>query len=358
MKKIGIIIGLIVLVVLGFNLVTTNDHHDDHSHEFKNKVGTTIFPIYDIATQVAGDRFEVVLMLPPGTSPHTFDAQPSLLKELSGSQTVFAIGQGLDNWSLTLAESVGAKVVTVDTGVKLRETVDGHQDGHMDHGDKHKEVHDEHGHKKHDHEEESHNDHDDHHDEEEHDDHGDKDEADSDHEEDHHDHNHGPIDPHYWLSIHNAEKIAENVANELSKLDPANATIYSTNAESYIAELEILEEELDAKVTNLSNPNIIALHDAWYYFAEEFGLNLVGTFEPSAGKNPTPQYLEKLQREVEENGVTTLFLEPQLSSDGITAFANDNDLGIAVIDPLGGVEGRESYIDLMRFNVDAVVNAG
>jgi len=57
-----------------------------------------------------------------------------------------------------------------------------------------------------------------------------------------------------------------------------------------------LEQELTQKTQTLANRNIISLHDAWYYFAEGFGLNLVGTFEPSAGKEPTPQYIVNLKK--------------------------------------------------------------
>jgi len=50
-------------------------------------------------------------------------------------------------------------------------------------------------------------------------------------------------------------------------------------------------------------------------------------------------------------------MEPQLSQSSITAFANDHNLSIAIIDPLGGVEGRNSYIELMRYNVEEVMRA-
>ena len=308
--------GILVLTVVTGMIITHQTRESVRPTQSK-KVAATIFPLYDITKNIAGGEFEVVLMLPSGASPHTFDPQPSLLKELSGVQTVFAIGQGLDDWSHNLAESVGADVVRVDTGISLRATVDDHEE--HEHDDQHEE--DGHG-----------------------------------HDEEHEGHNHGPIDPHYWLSVHNAQQITTNIADVLSELDPENATRYQANANAYLEQLEILEEELEGQTASISNPNIISLHDAWYYFADEFGLNIVGTFEPSAGKNPTPQYLETLEEEVEEHDVSILFLEPQLSTDSIKAFATDHNLGFATIDPLGGVEGRSSYIELMRYNVQAVVD--
>lgn len=349
MKKtiiIGIIILLAVLGIMANQEKDTGMTHSTHEH----KVAATIFPLYDMTKQIARDNFDVVLVLPSGTSPHTFDPQPSLLKDLQGSQAIFAIGHGLDNWATTIAGSINSKVITVDDNINLRATIDEHSD---------------HAERKDDHEEDDHAD--DSHDGEHHDDHEDEhgdnhnDHKEGNHDEheqdDHTGHDHGPIDPHYWLSLHHAEQIVMNIAHELSELDPENTQIYADRAQAYTKELEALEDELTHQTESLSNTNIIALHDAWYYFAKEFGLNIVGTFEPSAGKEPTPQYIINLKKEVQEHDVTTLFMEPQLSQNAIQAFANDHDLHIATIDPLGGVVGRASYVELMQYNVDQVVTA-
>ena len=363
MKKSITLIIVALIIVVGIIFAMSN--RNTPGQEKENKVGATIFPLYDITQQIAGDEFDVVPMLPPGASPHTFDPQPSLVKDLQGSRAIFAIGNGLDEWASTLAESVDASIVVVDTDVDLRET-EGHEDHHEE-GESH-DDHDDHDEERgHDHEEdEMHDDHEeesDHgHDHEDANGHEDEHDHESEHEDahsddDHHGHHHGPIDPHYWLSVHNAEQIAMNIANELAELDDENASLYTERAEQYAEKLEALEVELQDKVAGLSSRNIIALHDAWYYFADEFGLNLVGTFEPSAGKEPTPQYLANLEEEVRAHEVSTLFMEPQLSTDSIQAFANDHNLNVAVIDPLGGVEGRENYIELMRYNVEQVVRA-
>jgi ABC-type Zn2+ transport system substrate-binding protein/surface adhesin len=52
-----------------------------------------------------------------------------------------------------------------------------------------------------------------------------------------------------------------------------------------------------------------------------------------------------------------IFIEPQLSSGVLGSFASDNHIGIAELDPLGGVEGRKTYLDLMQFDADAVRRA-
>jgi ABC-type Zn uptake system ZnuABC Zn-binding protein ZnuA len=85
------------------------------------KIGTTIFPLYDIARQVAGPLADVVLILPPGASPHTFEPTPGAVRSLTGAGTLLAIGHGLDDWAARLARGAGVpRLVRVDAGIALR----------------------------------------------------------------------------------------------------------------------------------------------------------------------------------------------------------------------------------------------
>ena len=91
--------------------------------------------------------------------------------------------------------------------------------------------------------------------------------------------------------------------------------------------------------------------------ADEFGLEIVGAFEPFPGKQPTPRYLAALQEKARSHGVTALFSEPQLSNQAVAAFVGDIGLKLYVLDPLGGVEGRGGYIELLEYNTDIIVKA-
>src|SRR5262245_12050372 len=73
------------------------------------KVAATIFPLYDLVRQVAGPAVDVVLLVPPGASPHTFTVKPGTVRALTGCVAVFTIGHGLDDWSTRLAQEAGVK---------------------------------------------------------------------------------------------------------------------------------------------------------------------------------------------------------------------------------------------------------
>jgi len=151
--------------------------------------------------------------------------------------------------------------------------------------------------------------------------------------------------------------MAESIAFEFSRIDPAGEDYYYSNALNFRQEIDSKNSVWKESLVGLRNKNIIALHDAWNYFADHFGLNIIASFEPYAGREPSPQYLINLQHEVLENDVKVIFTEPQLSHGSIISFATDLDLNIAILDPLGGVEGRNSYIDLINYNVNSVADA-
>jgi len=256
-------------------------------------VAATIFPVYDIAKNVAGDAVKVTLILPPGTDAHSFEPSPSLLKELSGARAVYAIGHQIDDWSTVLVEDVGAEIVLVDKGVTLRESTD---------------IED------------------------------------------------GPFDPHYWLTVPNAKIIAATIADDLTVRFPEQTQTFSDNLKTYLQNLDETDAEIRVNLKDILNKNIVTFHDAWYYFASEYGLTVAGTFEPTAGREPTPQYLAALVSKIKEANVKTLYYEPQMSITGFETFANDYNVKLKVLDDIGGVVPYDSYINLMKTNASTLQN--
>jgi ABC-type Zn uptake system ZnuABC Zn-binding protein ZnuA len=258
----------------------------------RKSVAVTIYPLYDIVRNVAGEFAAVQLILPPGASPHLFEFSPKQLGALQNISDVFAIGHGLDNWAAQVTNVVkGARVCTVDAGIPLRTFAN------------------------------------------------------------------GSVDPHYWLHFGNARQIADNIAIELGAIDPAHSDAYRKNAKAYKKALTEKEDVLKSLLAPARGESILTFHDAWFYFAQDFGLNIVGSFEPAAGVEPTPRSLEALQTEVRARQIHVIFIEPQLSTSLLEGFAKDNHLGVARLDPLGGVDERTTYLDLMTYNANAIRQA-
>lgn len=288
-------IGFLVLVgaALLFAVAQTPKPQSEQSQ--KLRVAVTIYPLYDLVRQVAGNRADVALIVPPGALEHNFELTPKILSDLSGVKTIFAIGHGLDMWALQATNAIpGSSISVVDRGITIRDSSE-------------------------------------------------KDE--------------GPTDPHYWLHFGNAQLIADTVVEYLSTLDPNNALVYRENAENLKEDLAREKAELQAKLEPYRGAPILVFHDAWFYFAENFGLEIAGAFEPFVAEEPTPRHLAELASIVKEKNITTFFTEPQLSSTAIESFAEEYHLGIAVLDPLGGMQGRLTYQELMRYNAEQVLRA-
>lgn len=258
------------------------------------KAATTIFPIYDIAKNIAGDKAEVVNILPPGASPHTFEPKPSDIIALQDAILIFTIGHGLDDWIVRLANSSlpNTRIVMVDKNIVLQKPIfeDADEQG--------------------------------------------KDGA----------------DPHYWLSAVNAQIIANTITEAFMSEDPQNAKYYSANKEKYIIKLKILDSSIHQIFSTLETRSVITFHDSWEYFGKEYGIEIVGVFEPFPGKEPTPRFLKDLQDTAKKYTLNDVFTEPQLSSSIIDPFVNDLGLNIFTLDPLGGIGERMSYSSLMLYN--------
>jgi len=272
----------IILILAAYGLFLGFPRFTDKNIEQKPTVATTIFPLYDIVKNVTGDQINVVLILPPGASPHTFEPTPTILREMKKAQTVFMIGHGIDDWAKSLVENSN-KILTVDNGVILRSN-----------------------------------------------------------------------DPHYFLTGENAILISQTVADSLMSTFPNLADAISENQKLYQIELEKMDEQIETELANVKNLDLITFHDAWYYFAEAYGLNIAGTFEPTVGREPTPQYLAELSQKIKETGVRVLYAEPQFSTRGIEAFLKDNNVSIATIDPEGGGTESTSFINMMISNARTI----
>ena len=270
-----------------------------------NTVAATTFPIYDITRQVAGDDVQVELILPAGASPHTFEPSPADLRLLQGTSVVYTNGLALDDWSHTISESLGAERKELCPGQMLLEEEEGDEDHHDD-------------------------------------------------EEEDHEHEHGSIDPHCWLSVANAKGIATDIADDLSLRFPEHAAQFQANLQTYLQALDETDEKIFSALSSIENRQLVTFHNSFAYFARDYDLEVIGTFEPTAGREPTSQDLIQLTHAIEDAGVTTIYSEPQLSTAPLQAFLEDNNVSVAVLDPLGGVETRTSYIDLMLYNAEII----
>lgn len=258
-------------------------------------VGASIFPIADIVQNIGGELVRSVTIIPPGVSEHSYRLTVQQVADLKNARIVFTVGSGIEGPDITsFINESGAEVVEVSRGISFRTFQEAQAEQN--------------------------------------------------------------VDPHYWLSVPNAQIIAQTITDALVRVDPLNKEEYQRNARAYQEGLVALENELQMLAKTVRQKKFIAMHDAWSYFADQYDFDLVATYEPVEGKEPALADLNRLKETAMRYGITTFYTEPQKATTAATRFVSEElGLVIRVLDPAGGIDSKMSYITLMRENMKAIV---
>jgi len=262
----------------------------------KVRVAVSIPPLADFVRQVGGERVEVVTLVPPGASVHTYEPSPRQIEFVARAEMLVLNGLGLEFWADKVVKGSGnPKLLVVDTSVGV-ETLAGDEDE-------------------------------------------------------------GGVNPHIWLDPVRAMVQVANIRDGLIKVDPGNSEFYRGNAGRYIQQLGALDKEIAARTQAWAHKEFISFHSAWVYFAQRYGLQQVAVLEEFPGKEPSPEYLAQVVNLARRIEARAIFAEPQLSPKLAQTVASESGKAVLLLDPEGGVESRNTYIELMRYNVGEMEKA-
>ena len=171
----------------------------------------------------------------------------------------------------------------------------------------------------------------------------------------------GEQNPHVWLSVTAAIQQVKNITEQLKAADPQHADAYQANSDQYVNKLENLKKEMHAALDNVPNKDIVTFHEAFPYFAKEFGLNIISVIEREPGTEPTPTELEATIQQVNALPVKVLFTEPQYSPSAAETIARETGAKIYTLDPVVTGNADDSalnaYIDIMHKNMETLKKA-
>jgi len=148
-------------------------------------------------------------------------------------------------------------------------------------------------------------------------------------------------DPHVWLSPKNAKIIVKNIYKALVQVDPENEEYYRRNMESYLRELESLDEEIRGILENLTDRCFIVYHPAWGYFARDYNLTQIPV--EKEGKEPTARGLMALIDQARELNKKVIFVSPQFDRRKAETIAENIDGKVVFLDPLA-----KDYVNNLR----------
>ncbi len=270
----------------------------------------TIPPLAMILREIAGQEFEVLCLLPPGASPHTYEPSPSDAKMAAKASALFYVGEGLDDWAAKIETRIRVEVFQFVPDEFKLEFEDTHDldDGEHNHSDGH-------GHAK------------------------------------------GGFDPHFWTSPKVVIPVSIALCGELASQKPNARPNLRENLKRFELSLLELDAEIRDLMSGFAGESVVLLHASQNYLLSEYGIKIAGIIEEAAGVEASPRKIAELADQIRQSKAKAIFTEPQLSESAARTIANEAGVPLFELDPLGGTSGRDTYENLIRFNASALAEA-
>jgi ABC-type Zn uptake system ZnuABC Zn-binding protein ZnuA len=264
---------------------------------------TTVFA--DLVRNVGGNHVTVRSLVPNGGDVHTFDPKPSDAVALASADVVFMNGLGLDDWLVDLAQSAGqADLPIIKLGENLPDVEYIANDANESDGGAH------------------------------------------------------PNNPHLWMDVQYARKYVERIRTELDQLDPSHAADYDANARTYDATLAALDSYVRTQLGTIpeADRKLVAFHDAFPYYAREYGVTIVGVVVDAPGQDPSAGEIADLISAINAAQVKLILSEVQFPDTLVRQIASET--GAQVQSDLSDdalTDTVTSYEQMIRSDTDKIV---
>jgi len=302
--KIAIIAIIIVIPLSSIAVYGTNTNQQfTINDDSKLQVISSFNPLHEFSQIVGQEKVDTILLVPVGVEPHDWEPTIKDVQQMHKSDLIIINGIGFENWVDNLIENNYLGII-VDTsnGITINQS---------------KEQHDE----------------------EQHD------------EEQHDEEQHLAGDPHIWLNPVYAKTQVQNIANAFANSDLKNSKFYHTNAEEYNKKLDLLDMKIRNELSNC-NSDFIVFHNAFSYFADEYGLNQY-TIMPTNNSHGevTAKTLEKIILTAKKLNIKVIFSEEDISSKSSEIIANELGGNVLILSTLE-ITSDGTYISKMTENLE------
>lgn len=285
------------------------------------RLAVSIPPWHSLAASLTRGVSEVTLLLPAGHSPHEGGLAPSMLKSILNADLVIWTGPQLETGIARALDGTASERVMTIASLPALDRLPLRHYGQI------------HGHD--------------------------------------HDHDHdpgeggdtgagieGPLDPHLWLSPHNAREFANALTARLMVLDPANGATYQANLVQLLSRIDALAIRIRQDLEPVADAPFLVFHDAYQYFESAFGVASVGAVTLGPDRQPGARKLRELRRLIRDRGVGCVFAEPQFEPSLVEVLIEDLGIRAGTLDPLGArlATGPELWFDLMAGLSDGLLD--
>ena len=265
-------------------------------------VTASFYPYYFIATEIGGDKANVINLTPSGVEPHDYELTPDDIKKIISSKFIVMNGV-VEPWAEKIKDILKEYPINILTQEKTLFS--------QDYTDEE---------------------------------------------------NHKSLDPHIWLSPKLAKLQTDSIAEEYVKVDPKNSDYYLHNADNLKNKLDSLDKDYQVGLSNCQTKNIVTSHAAFGYLAKEYGLNQIAISGLTPDAEPSLKELSDTVNFVKKNKIKYIFFESLVSPKLSETIANEVGAQTLVLNPIEGLTQQETaegknYLDIMTENLKNLTTA-
>jgi zinc transport system substrate-binding protein len=163
---------------------------------------------------------------------------------------------------------------------------------------------------------------------------------------------------HIWVSVIGAKDEVIKIASQLAQIDSSHAEKYQSNALEYENKLEQLRQDMARGLSEIKNRDIVTCHEAFDYFARDFGLEIQAVVQNDPGAEPSPKEVAEIIEIVNTKRIKAIFAEPQYQTKAVKAIAEETKAEVFTLDPaVSGPMERDAYLNIMRNNLQVLREA-
>jgi zinc transport system substrate-binding protein len=303
-KIISFILGIAFIAVISYLLNVGIFQHKVSTNTANKKLQVTasFYPMYFFASQIGGDKADVMSITPAAAEPHDYEPTTQQIVKINQSNMLVLNGGIMEAWGNKIKDQLtGSNTLIVTAGEGLINK-DLNENGQK------------------------------------------------------------ILDPHVYMDPILAKKQVAVIEKGFEKIDPKDALYFQANAKKLEGELDQLNAEFKQGLSNCKQKDFITSHAAFGYLAAQYGINQVSISGVSPDEEPSSQKLAEITQLVKQKDIKIIFVESLVSPKLSETIANETGAKTMVLDPIegitsDGVKAGHTYFTIMRDNLAALQDA-
>lgn len=308
MKKMLKVVSILFITTILLIGCADTTEQDSVESEDTVQIVTSMFPMYEITKEIAGNRAEISVMVGANEDAHHYEPSARAVAAVNEADIFVYSSDEMEFWVESLLSVVENEDLIV---VELGDGIDFEMHSDDDH----------------------------------------------DHDDDHDDHDHGNLDPHFWLNPVSVESQLALIVDALLAVDSEGKDLYEAEAKRFSEELLALDQAYQEAFESATNRSFVVQHQAFGHLSHQYELNQVAIGGLTTEVEPNPNQLANIVELINEQQLPIIYYQSGESSAIAETIANETSTEIGVLYDLESMPAAfenadQPYLDAMKENLN------